>query len=60
MAFGAVVYIITMYVLFLVYCSSLTAQDNDKQTQQHQINMARGIREPIIEHHNRYTALSES
>lgn len=40
--------------------SSLTAQDNDKQTQQHQINMARGIREPIIEHHNRYTALSES
>ncbi|XP_065912257.1 protein CDV3 homolog isoform X2 [Dysidea avara] len=31
-----------------------------QQQQQQQINMARGIREPIVEHHNRYTALSES
>jgi len=33
-------------------------QKSIKQQQRHQqINMARGIREPIFEHHNRYTAL---
>ena len=48
-----------MDCIVFCYYSSLSTQDNDKQTQQ-QINMSRGIREPIIEHHNRYTALSES
>ena len=46
-------------VLWLLFCSSLPGEDHDKEAQ-HQINMARGIREPIIEHHNRYTALGES
>ena len=46
--------------IYACYYSSTAAEDQSKETQQHQINMARGIREPIIEHHNRYTALSES
>lgn len=50
----------TLCLFFFVYSSPAAAEDQSKETQQHQINMARGIREPIIEHHNRYTALSES